>query len=392
MADSLGFGPDGSDYIRDTIGGFGSAPGSNRAICGQTRNWVNFPTSPVTCSFYSTSYSMYYVLDLAGYYLYSGDVPFAESQYTAMKNQMAYDRTLVDANTGLLVTAASERDWDFYDGGKPGAVSAYNAIYYKALTDAAMIASDLAQRDPGNANVATWQADAAAWSSQAADLKQRVNATLFDASRGVYKLADRDNTTHAGASVPQDANAEAINYGLAPAGSEAGILTYLKSNLWGQFGPQPYSRDANYSTVISPFVTGMEVDARFAAGDTDGAFALIHNMWDQMTVESGPYYTGTLWEKLNQDGPDVDSNASLSHGWATGPVSSLSGYVLGARPVTSGYRTWTVAPQPGSLGGARARLPPPAGALVSRWSRGRGDSSFQLTVSAPDGTSGSVVV
>ncbi len=180
MADSLGFGPDGSDYIRDTIGGFGSAPGSNRAICGQTSNWVNYPTSPVTCSFYSTSYSMYYVLDLAGYYLYSGDVPFAESQYTAMKNQMAYDRTLVDATTGLLVTSSSERDWDFYDGGKPGAVSAYNAIYYKALIDAAMIAGDLAQRDPGNANVATWQADAATWTSQAADLKQRVNATLFD--------------------------------------------------------------------------------------------------------------------------------------------------------------------------------------------------------------------
>ncbi len=85
-----------------------------------------------------------------------------------------------------------------------------------------MIASDLAERDPGNANVATWQADAATWTSQAADLKQRVNATLFDAARGVYKLADRDNGTHAGASVPQDGNAEAINYGLAPASAHGG--------------------------------------------------------------------------------------------------------------------------------------------------------------------------
>src|SRR3954464_6525221 len=333
---------------------------------------------------------MYYVLDLAGYYLYSGDVPFAESQYTAMKNQMAYDRTLVDATSGMLVTSSSERDWDFYDGGKPGAVSAYNAIYYKALTDAAMIASDLAERDPANANVATWKADAATWASQAADLKQRVNATLFDAARGVYKLADRDNTTHAGASAAQDANAEAITYGLAPAGSEAGILTYLKSNLWGQFGPQPYSRDASYSTVISPFVTGMEVDARFAAGDTDGAFSLIHNMWDQMTVESGPYYTGTLWEKLNPDGTDVDSNASLAHGWATGPVSSLSGYVLGARPLSSGYRTWIVAPQTGSLAWAQGQVPTPAGPLVSRWRPQAG--SFQLTVAGPAGTSGTVAV
>ena len=72
-------------------------------------------------------------------------------------------------------------------------MTAYNAIYYKALTDAARLASDLAGRDPGNPSAATWQADAATWSSQAADLKQRINATLFDAARGVYKLADRDN-------------------------------------------------------------------------------------------------------------------------------------------------------------------------------------------------------
>src|SRR5262249_19660169 len=35
MFDSLGFGADGSDYIKQTIAGFGSAPGSNKAICGQ---------------------------------------------------------------------------------------------------------------------------------------------------------------------------------------------------------------------------------------------------------------------------------------------------------------------------------------------------------------------
>ena len=41
-------------------------------------------------------------------------------------------------------------------------------------------------------------------------------------------------------------------------------------------------------------------------------------MWDQMIDADGPYYTATLWEKLNQDGTDVDANASLSHGWASG--------------------------------------------------------------------------
>ena len=116
----------------------------------------------------------------------------------------------------------------------------------------------------------------------------RLNATLFDAARGVYKLADRNNGNTSGNAVPQDANAEAIMWDIAPESARAGILSWLRSNLWGTFGPQPYSPEANYSTVISPFITGKEVDARFHAGDTKGAIDLIHLMWDQMVNENGP--------------------------------------------------------------------------------------------------------
>jgi hypothetical protein len=387
---SLGFGAKGSDYIKSTIAAFGATQAADGSIFGHIGNWTVWPP---TGGFYSTSYSMYFVLDLASYYLYSGDTAFVESQYQAMKRQLAYNRTLVDPSNGLLVTGpGAGRDWDFYDGDKLGAVTAYNAIYYKALTDAARLASDLAGGDPGNPSAATWQADAAMWSSQATELEQRINAALFDTARGVYRLADRDNGTHAGTSVPQDANSEAIAFGLAPAATHAGILRYLRNNLWGRFGPQPYSPDANYSTVISPFVTGMEVDARFAAGDSSSAVALIHNLWDQMTDKRGPYFTGALWEKLNQDGTDVDANASLAHGWASGPVSSLSGYLVGARPVTAGYKTWVIAPQPGDVEWAQGRIPTPAGPLVSRWRRGHGSSSFTLTMAAPAGTSGTVAV
>jgi Bacterial alpha-L-rhamnosidase C-terminal domain/Bacterial alpha-L-rhamnosidase 6 hairpin glycosidase domain len=387
---SLGFGPKGSDYIKGAIQEFGATQAANGSVFGHIGDWT---VSPPGGGFYSTSYSTYFVLDLASYYLYSGDAAFVESQYQVMKNELAYDRSLVDPGSGLLITdSGGGRDWDFYDGGKPGAVTAYNAIYYKALTDAAHLASELADRDPANPLAATWRADAATWADQAAALKDRINATLFDAARGVYKLADRDNANHPGSSVPQDANSEAITYGVAPADAHAGILRYLRNNLWGEFGPQPYSPDANYSTIISPFVTGFEVDARFAAGDTGGALDLIHLMWDQMTNKRGPYFTATLWEKLNQDGTDVDANASLSHGWASGPVSSLTGYVLGARPVTAGYKTWVIAPQPGDLEWAQGRVPIPSGTLVSRWQRGHRNSSFALTMAAPSGTSGTVAI
>ncbi|WP_157592504.1 alpha-L-rhamnosidase C-terminal domain-containing protein [Solirubrobacter soli] len=376
MFSSLGFGAKGSDYIKGSIQLFGASQAANGSIFGHIQDWTR---NPPAGGFYSLSYSMYYVLNLASYYLYSGDLDFVRSQYAIVQRQMAYNRALVDPTSGLLISNSSERDWDFYDGGKPGAVSAYNAIYYKALTDAAYMASEL-----GNT------ADAATYAAQAADLKQRINATLFDATRGVYKLADRDNANHPGNSVPQDANAEAISFGIAPASSHTGILSWLRTNLWEPFGPQPYSADANYSTVISPFVTGKELDARFAAGDTQGALDLTHLLWDQMTDANGPWYTGAMWEKLNRDGTDVDANASLSHGWATAPTPALSHYVLGVQPVTAGFRTWRVAPQPGDLQWAQGTVPTPQGPIVSRWARGNG--SFTLTVDAPQGTSGTVRV
>ena len=102
---------------------------------------------------------MYHVLSVAGLYHYTADLEFVRAQYEIIKRQLAYNRSLVDPTLGLLITNAGGdgRDWDFYDGGKPGAVTAYNAIYYKALTEAAYLAREL-----GNA------ADAATWTSQAA--------------------------------------------------------------------------------------------------------------------------------------------------------------------------------------------------------------------------------
>ena len=391
MFDSLGFGPKGSDFIKGTLHSFGGTQAASGSIFGHIQNWTVWPP---TGGFYSTSYSMYHVLSVASYYLYSGDIDFAQAQYQVIKNQLAYNRSLVDPNLGLLITGAGGegRDWDFYDGGKPGAVTAYNAIYYKALTDAAYLARELVERRPGDPAAATWQADADTWSAQAAALKERINATLFDSARGVYKLADRDNQNHPGNAVPQDANSEVILFDIAPESAHDGILDWLRANLWGAFGSQPFSPDANYSTVISPFISGKEVDARFMAGDADGALDLIHLMWDQMVKPDGPYFTGTVWEKLNQDGTDVDANASLAHGWGSGPTSSLSGFLLGARPVTAGYETWIIEPQPGDVEWAQGRIPTPSGAIVSRWRRGDGNRSFTLTMGAPDGTSGSVVV
>src|SRR5262249_20388425 len=194
------------------------------------------------------------------------------------------------------------------------------------------------------------------------------------------------------AAVPQDANSEAVVFGVSPSDQNAGILSNLKSNLWGTYGPQPYSPDAGYSTVISPFVTGYELDARFATGDTTSALALTRLMWAQMVQPDGPFYTGTLWEKLGQNGQITDSNASLAHGWATAPVSAFDSYLLCAQPTDPGYRTWAVAPQPGDLDWAVGDVPTPAGAITVNWAQDRSAGKFHMQVKSPAGTNGEVRV
>jgi alpha-L-rhamnosidase len=396
LFDSLGFNAGGSDYIRDTIGGFGSSPSANGEICGQTSNWVSYPASKVSCSVYSPSYSMYYPINLAEYYLYSGDTAFATSQYQVMKNELAYENSTIDPATGL--STASGRDWDFYDGSKGGsgaqggAAAATNMLSYQAHVNGAWLAGQLAAHDPNSADAATWSADAATWSSQAASLKSAINAHLFNESKGVYQLTSTDNGTHPATAVPQDANSQAIVFGVAPASSHAGILSYLQNSLWGTYGPQPYSADAGYSTVISPFVSGYELDARFESGDTASALALTRNLWAPMVDKSGPFYTGTLWEKLGQDGNITDSNASLAHGWATAPVSAFDSYLLGATPVDPGYSTWQVKPQPGDLGWAEGQVPTADGALAVKWAQNTGNGSFHMQVVSPSGTGGQVYV
>jgi alpha-L-rhamnosidase len=331
-----------------------------------------------TTGSYSASYSVYWLLDLADYYLYSGDTAFVTQELPVVKNELAWDASQVDS-AGLLVTNGSDgADWDFYDPGKTGEVTEYNLLYYKALLDGAVLAA-----------AAGDTADAAAYSSDAAALKSAINGNLYDSSTGLYYLSSTDTTT-----VAQDANSLAVLYGVAPASDDATLLAALKTDLWTTpYGPEPFT-GSTYSSVISPYVTGYEVDARLAAGDTADAESLLETVWGGMINPGNPDYTGTMWENISAASGQVGfgASSSLAHGWATTPVSALSGYFLGVQPATAGYATWTVAPHPGDLSWAEGSVPTPHGSLAVDWAGQQGTGEFSMQVTAPSGTTGTIAV
>jgi alpha-L-rhamnosidase len=335
------------------------------------------PNQPGTTGSYSASYSMYWLLGLGSYYLYTGDTAFARQEWPVVQAELAWNASQTDAR-GLLVTDGSDgADWDYYDGVKTGEVTEYNVLYYKALLDGATLATAAGQT-----------AQAATYTQQAAALKTAINTYLFNAATGRYNIS---NTQTAG--VAQDANALAVLYGVAPAADDAPILAALKTSLWtNPYGPVPFSASTGYSQRPSPYASGYELDARLATGDTANAEQLLTTLWGHM-IAPGPDSTGTMWELVNTDGtPGFGSFTSLAHGWATTPASALSGYMLGIQPVTPGYATWLVQPHPGTLTWAAGQAPTPHGALRVSWARPGGNGPFSLRVTAPAGTTGTIAV
>ncbi|HEY0792216.1 MAG TPA: alpha-L-rhamnosidase C-terminal domain-containing protein [Chthoniobacterales bacterium] len=231
---------------------------------------------------------------------------------------------------------------------------------------------------------------AAGFTIQAAVLKTAINAQLFNPRTGLYDVSDAQRGV-----ADQLGNAKAVLYGVTAVPDQASVLQKLHAALYrtptapNATGPVPVQQSSG-SVQVGPFTSGFELWARFEAGDTAGALALIRNEWGLMR-QSSPYYSGGAWEYVALDGtPGLGEGTSLAHGWSSAPTSALSKYVLGVRPVQPGYQTWLVEPRPGDLSWAAGTVPTPYGPIEVSWQNGA--QGFRLEVCVPAGTCASVGV
>ncbi|CCQ44440.1 bacterial alpha-L-rhamnosidase family protein [Pseudarthrobacter siccitolerans] len=324
---------------------------------------------------YSAVYSMHQVTNLALHHLYTGDLDFVRTQWPAVLHQLEYDHSLVDGR-GLYVTNEDNGlDWDWYDGPKTGAVSAYNIVYCHVLRQASVLAAALGET--------TTAADLAA---RAENSRSAINEHLYDAQRRLYVLSDLHKDA-----VAQDANALAVVHGIARPEDAADILAALDQALpQTPFGPEVFDAAAGFQQNVSPYTSGFHLGALFEAGLTDRAIKLLRDLWGHMAAP-GPYASGTVWELLETDGtPGFGVTTSLAHGWACAPTVALSSYVLGITPRSTAFRTWSIAPQTGPLTWARGQVPTPDGPLEVSWKRE--GSALNLDVVTPGSTSGAITV
>ncbi|KAL1937159.1 hypothetical protein VTO73DRAFT_14501 [Trametes versicolor] len=266
------------------------------------------------------------------------------------------------------------RDWARLGGG--GHNSEGNALLFQVLVTAADLASHL------NATSLS-----SAWSANATALKQRFNEVFWLPSAGLYR--DNDTTTLC----PQDANSMAVLFNLTATPEQVASVSEGLTKNWNELGPvAPELPD-----TISPFISGLELQAHFAAGNDARAMDLLRREWGYMlytnlsvqsTLLEGFTANGSLSYRSYRGYNYDPSYTSHAHGWSSGPTSALTYYVLGLTVTSPQGRTWSVAPHTSGLSAAEGGFTTPLGWYGVKWALK--DRSFALNIDVPEGTTGAV--
>jgi hypothetical protein len=306
----------------------------------------------------SDTYHLWTLIGTANYYQYSHDTAWLTGEWSHYTHAVAF--SLAEVGADGLMTVQNTADWARSDQG--GENIEANSLLYETLVTGAQLAT-----------VEGDGADAAHWNSVAASLRTAINTRLWDESAGEY----RDNP--ASALHPQDGNSLAVWYGVAPADRASRISTALTAN-WNSYGATTPENGGQIST----FPGSMELAAHLQAGDTTLALNLMRREWGYML--NSPLGTGsTFWEGYLANGQFGYGGAYMSnaHGWATGPTSALTFYVLGIRPttVTGGY---DIAPQTGDLNWSNGSLRTPFGDITLSWTHDARAGVFTERLNAPE--------
>jgi hypothetical protein len=351
------------DVQRDMLAWFARAQQPDGAI----------PASPI---FGGTlvlfDYNAYWIQSLYAYALHSGDLAFVRRVWPNLRRLMRWysAHTLAD---GLLENDLGSRDYAFIER-RGKVVAYYNAQYVLALQEAVKLAK--------------WTkaaADASRWSQRESAARDAFTAAFWDRGAGAFRDTTEDSTTH-----PQDGNAFAILAGLAtPAQARSALLhltswnarfygnTFSDSTVW-----DGHSWGSDADQRVYPFISYFEVTARFEQGMDESALELIRREWGYMLTH-GP--KSTMWETIGpRGGPPVDRVPSWDAGWSSGAAPALSEYVLGVKPLSPGFATFSLAPHAGDLEWARGDVPTPHGPIHVAWKRDKGRLVIQ--VRAPPGT------
>jgi hypothetical protein len=283
-------------------------------------------------------------------WMQTGDTNWLAAHYAALKLKLQLDRELPDGLIGSTEAQIKRGDVvDWPESERDGFVFTHvntvvNAFHLRALLLMSRLARALNQT-----------ADADDYAARERTARAAFQEKLFDPARGLYR--DGEGTDHDSL----HANLFPLAFGLAPADQRARIAQWL-----GDRGMKCSVYAAQY-LLEGLFENGAEAEAialMTAPGDRS---------WRHM-VESGTTITWEAWDQRYK--PNQDWN----HAWGAAPANLLPRFVLGAQPLTPGWKRALIRPHPGTLAQAMGKVPTVLGPISIQWTNSPG---FKLSLALP---------
>ena len=262
-------------------------------------------------------YSLYWVIGMADYYRYTGDLDFVKSVWDKVKSLLDACRQQVNPD-GFLIGYPGVWvfvDWADIDYG--GAVCAIQMLYILAL-EAAGKFSDLFN-------------DTTDYQKTAEDLREKLNRYFWDAEKHAYI----DCYESGKRAVSRHANIFAILYGFVDAQKLKAIEEHVFQN-------------DEVPAITTPYFKFFELCAMCEIGEFKNAYDAMISYWGGM-VKLG---ATSVWEEYDpRRGLDVSMygdpyGKSMCHAWGASPIYLLGRYFLGVSPTSDGYRTFECKPNP----------------------------------------------
>ena len=285
-------------------------------------------------------------------YMRTGDLSWLAPRYEKLKGKLLQNRARED---GLLVSNAGQIghgdlvDWP--QGERDGYVftpvnTVVNAFYLRALGQMAQLASALMNTK-----------DAGACSAQEAKARAAFQAVCFDPAQGIYR--DGEGTDHCS----QHSNLFPLAFDLVPPEHRPKVSAWV----------------AERGMKCSVYAAQYLLEGLFSNGAAAQAIALMtadnDRSWKHM-VDSGTTITWEAWDQKYK--PNQDWN----HAWGAAPANIIPRKVMGVEPLQPGYAEIRIAPQPGSLTWANAKIPTPKGPVQVAF---KSTPGFSITVEIPKG-------
>jgi len=282
---------------------------------------------------FSDTYHLHTLVGTYAYVLYSGDLDWLMSRWSAYITALEVSIAKVDEFNLLHVSSV----FDWIRPGMTGHNVEASAILYEVLGNSIKLADWLGKSKDSKGRDETWEETRARLRKGIATL-YCPDDHLFSDNKGRRSCNGSEKV------LPQDGNSWAVFSHAADPSLALNISNALR-NRWIKYGaPAP-----EFPNVISPFASSFELLAHAAADNLDAAVELIELMWGYML--DGPGMTNsTLLEGYRVDGyihyPAYWSAArnSHAHGWAAGPTTVLMQGILGINILSPLGQTWEVKP------------------------------------------------